>query len=296
LTIGDYQRLGGLPGLEARYIEGHITEAERYFAHTKQGALLTQKQIRNLLLALVNRETLKTVPRSIEELEHIVLADHVGEVKPLQQVVQDCLDYLQQREVIRKRIDPDTRNELWLLDHDYLCAGVLEAERRANRWLALAEAGGRAFDEAGSHLLKKWRTLLSPWQQLVLVMQRLLGRFRYGTLRAYVLWGLLRFMPYILVPVLVNYGWYQWSAREQAFQILWKIGVSEGGEPTPFELDAVWTLAISNETVRFRFLEQALANPENAKRFSRCAGIATRAIVGLDPSRREKVFKEFILP
>jgi hypothetical protein len=161
LTIGDYQRLGGLPGLEARHIEGHVAEAERYFSHTKQDEQLTQKQIRGLLLTLVNRETLKTLPRSNEELEQAILADYAGEAKPLQQAVQACLDYLEKREIIRKRIDPDARRQLWLLDHDYLCAGVLEAERRANRWLSLAETGSRAFQEAGNHILKKWRSLLT---------------------------------------------------------------------------------------------------------------------------------------
>ncbi len=298
LTIGDYQRLGGLPGLEARHIEAHIAEAERHFAHTKQGAQLTQKQIRGLLLALVNRETLKTVPRSNEELEQIIIADNVGEAKPMQQTVQDCLDYLQQREIIRKRIDPDTRRQLWLLDHDYLCAGVLEAERRANRWLALAAAGSRAFQEAGSHILKKWRALLNPWQQLVLVMQRLLGRFRYGTLRAYALWSLLRFVPYVLVLTLASYGWYRFSAREQASKILSRFGVvSEiDGTPTTSEIEALWALAASNDAVRFSFLEQALSIPENAERFNRRAEILTQAISGLNPARREKILKETLLP
>jgi len=296
LTIAEYQRIGGLPGLEAMHIEGHVAEAERHFNHTRQGAQLTQKQIRGLLLSLVNRETLKTVPRSNEELERVIRADYAGEAKPLQQAVQDCLDYLEKREIIRKRIDLDTRRQLWLLDHDYLCAGVLEAERRANRWLALAEAGSRAFQEAGSHIWKKWRSLLTPWQQLVLVIQRLLGRFRYGTLRAYALRSLLRFTPYILILALASYGWYQWLAREQASHILAKIGVSENEMLTASEIDALWTLTTSNEAVRFRFLEQALAIPDNAVRFSRRLDIAAQAIIGLDPARREKALKNVLLP
>lgn len=294
LTIGDYQRFGRLPGLEARHIEGHITEAERHFAHTEQGAQLTQKQIRNLLLAFVNRETLKTVPRSNEELEQIVLADHVGKAKPLQQVVQDCLDYLQQREIIRKRVDPDTRNELWLLDHDYLCAGVLEAERRANRWLALLEARSHAFEEAGNHLLKKWRALLNPWQQMILVIQWLMGRLRYGALRAFAQWSLLRFVPYVLVLLFFSYGWYQWSTREQVIEIFSEIGVSEGGLSSS-EIDALWALATSNDGVRFSFLEQALAIPEYTKKFDRRLENSVHALVGLNPVRREKVLKESLL-
>jgi hypothetical protein len=135
---------------------------------------------------------------------------------------------------------------------------------------------------------------LDPWQQLILVMQCLLGRFRYGTLRAYAQWSLLRFTPYILILALASYGWCRFSAKEQASKILSKIGiVSTDDDLTSSEIDALWTLATSNEAVRSSFFEQALAIPENAERFNRRLDLATYALVGLDATRRERFSKKF---
>jgi hypothetical protein len=178
LTVRDYERAGGLHGLEAAHVERHV-------ASTALHSGLTRVQVRTLLTSLANAKTLKTVPRSTADLEKAIIAGDEANPGRLERAVEAALNDLQMKEIIRKRLDPDTRQHVRILDHDYLSRGVLEVERRANRWFAVAQEGYRAFQDAGGSVWRTWRSLLSPWQQMVLMSHRLRGRFRYGTLRSY---------------------------------------------------------------------------------------------------------------
>jgi hypothetical protein len=65
LTVGEYDKAGGCLGLEAGFIESKIRNAAR-----NVGAVdATDKQIRDLLLSLVDREKLKTVGKPSSELK-----------------------------------------------------------------------------------------------------------------------------------------------------------------------------------------------------------------------------------
>jgi Novel STAND NTPase 1 len=206
LTVRDYERAGRLHGLEAAHVERHV-------ASTALHSGLTRGQVQTLLTSLADTETLKTVPRSTTDLEKAITAGDETNPERIEGDVNAGLDALQTKEIIRKRLDPDTRQHVWVLDDDYLCRGVLEAERRANRWFILAQEGYRAFQDAGSNVWRTWRSLLSPWQQIVLMSQRLRGRFHYGTLYSYACWSLCRFVPYLLVLAAVIYGWIDISQR-----------------------------------------------------------------------------------
>jgi hypothetical protein len=118
LTVVNYQRAGGLQGLEAAHIEWHII-------NTEHATGVNRVQVRALLLALTNRETnweaLKTVPKTLDQLAH--------EIAVPEQLVQACLNNLELKEIVRKRIDPDTNQHVWCNrsafgDQFYTTAGV----------------------------------------------------------------------------------------------------------------------------------------------------------------------------
>ncbi len=126
-----------------------------------------------------------------------------------------ALEFLEDREIVRQRIDPDTRGHVWLLDHDYLTNGILEADRRANVWPSLLQEKFRSFEDAGARYGRKWWALLSPVQQVGLFSQYLQGRLRYGRFGFYALLSLTRWTPYLLLVFLCIFGW-QWSGRTAA--------------------------------------------------------------------------------
>jgi hypothetical protein len=262
---------------------------------------LSKTQVRTLLLSWTDAETLKTVPRSTDDVAAAITTGDESHAGRIRKAVEEALDDLERKEVIRKRLDPDTHQQVWILDHDYLCCSVLEAGRRANPWFVSAQEGNRDFRNAGSNIRRKWRSLLRLRQQMVLLTQRVRGRFRYGPLRAYAMWSLLRFVPYFLISAAVIYGWTEFRHQQQAAEDHRKaarlraaIGLYE--QLSPPELDALWELARSNDAVRHGFLVQALEHPATAEQFRRRADMAIRAAVGLDPDRRENVFLNVVSP
>jgi hypothetical protein len=296
LTVRDYERAGGLHGLEAAHVERHIVNTARHSG-------LTKIHVQLLLTSLVDVNTFKTVPKSTAEMAAAITAGDESQGGRMSRAVEEALDDLEKKEIIRKRLDPDTRQHVWILDHDYLCRGVLEAERRANRWFALAQERHRAFREAGGSAWRRWRSLLSPWQQVMLLTQHLCGRFRYGPLRSYATWSVLRFVPYLLLLTAVSLGWRESLrqqqtelARTEAAQILSDLGLTEDRDPSPLEVDRLWHLATSSHAVRLSFLEQTLETTGNAKRFNRRADIAVQAAVGLDPDRQKQALSNIVLP
>jgi hypothetical protein len=88
------------------------------------------------------------VPRSADDVTAAITAGDESHAGRIRKAVEEALDDLEKKEIIRKRLDPDTHQHVWILDHDYLCHGVLEAERRANPWLVSAQEGHRNFRNA----------------------------------------------------------------------------------------------------------------------------------------------------
>lgn len=65
LTVSEYEKAGGCLGLEAGFIESKVRDSVRY-----SGAVgVTEKQVRELLMSLVDREKLKTVGKPASELK-----------------------------------------------------------------------------------------------------------------------------------------------------------------------------------------------------------------------------------
>ena len=101
LTVADYEKAGGLAGLEAQLVEREVKSAARMSG-------LSEAAVRQLLLAMVVRgEEGKTVARPFNELVAIASDPKVDE-----DAVRSALNQLSDRaELVRRRIDPDTGAE-----------------------------------------------------------------------------------------------------------------------------------------------------------------------------------------
>jgi hypothetical protein len=106
------------------------------------------------------------MPRSTDDVIAAIIGGDESNAGHIKKSVEEAMDDLEKKEIIRKRLDPDTRQHVWILDHDYLCRGVVEAERRANHWFALARESYKTFQDAGGSFWRKWWSLLSPWSKL----------------------------------------------------------------------------------------------------------------------------------
>jgi hypothetical protein len=216
--------------------------------------------------------------------------------------VRSALDQLgsDRAELVRRRIDPDTRSEAWLLDHDYLTRGIVAAEPNADRWRAVLEEGARALAEAGS-LASRWRALLRPSEQVALLWARVRGRLTYGPYRGYAGKSVARLAPYALVVTLLVGGgvaYAEWQARERAADeanaILQHLLLADD-ELAPNEMDALWQLASTeDERVRNSFTQQLLHSTTFAERFNRNPEPVARALAGLNPVRAQRLLQEAI--
>ena len=106
LSVGEYERQGGLPGLEALHLESRISASAR-----AMGVSVTE--VRAVLLSMVERTTRKTVAQSTETLQQAFTSGSPTKLMEL-------LEKLESDEVVRRRIDPGGEGSVWLLDHDYL--------------------------------------------------------------------------------------------------------------------------------------------------------------------------------
>ena len=292
LTVADYEKAGGLAGLEAALVAREVKSAARTSG-------LTEATVRRLLLAMVDDTAdWKTVARPLDKLIAAAVDRRADEA-----AVRSTLDQLSSDrvELVRRRVDPDTRSEAWLLDHDYLTRGIVAAERNANRWRAVLEEGARALEQAGT-FGSRWRALLKPGNQIGLLWARLHGRLAYGPYRGYAGKSVLRLAPYALVAVLLAGGGMasaEWQARERAHDeanaILQHLLLADDSL-APNEMDALWRLASTDdERVRDSFTEQLLHSTTFAERFNRKPEPVVRALVGLNSTRAQRLAQQEIV-
>jgi hypothetical protein len=180
LTAKDYVKLGGLEGLEAEFILERCAAA----------ALITKLKslaVLHVLLALCPEHDDVVVSLSLQEV--------LAKVDQKREQLSGLLEYLESKNIVRRRLNPDTDEERWSLYHDYLSHGVREAERRLQRWSVLLREHYQTYLETGPSFSRRWWALLSPWNQIVLLYQGLRGRLPniYGRYRAL---SLLRWVPY----------------------------------------------------------------------------------------------------
>lgn len=209
---------------------------------------------------------------------------------PVATAVSDVVDYLEREGVLRSGIDPDSGRNVVQLYHDYLSRAVIEAERRADRWPTVLRDARKQFGKAGSSLIRRWRALLSPWQQLRLLVERLRPgvSFSYGRHKNFAACSLFRFLPYVVVLVVFLLTWQYQHDHSEARRIVTDI-LGKDGRPSPEEYEALESLADSPKGVRLAFIDQTLENEAVAKSLQYRYAYVLHAVVGLDEAMRDQV-------
>lgn len=81
-------------GLEALHVQWHVPE-------TARSTGLSEVQVRTLLHALVDAETLKTIPKSTDDLKQTVVAADTAGADRLGRAVEEALDPESPRDAVR---------------------------------------------------------------------------------------------------------------------------------------------------------------------------------------------------
>jgi hypothetical protein len=190
LSVSAYERAGGVPGIEARFVQDCISRVSRL-------ASVQPEQLRAILLAMVERD--KTIEQSDAQLQTVVPGLS-------EEQLNIALREFERLEIVRCRVGADTRWRKWLLDHDYLARSVRDADRLANRWTRELADGEKKLGYAGTSWLLWWQALLPAQTQLRFFIDWVHGRYRYGEYRRYAVVSAARFTPYLLVFSVIAIG------------------------------------------------------------------------------------------
>jgi formylglycine-generating enzyme required for sulfatase activity len=272
LSVAAYERVGGLKGLEALAVRQKVAEVA-----TTVG--LDSRVVLRLLVALVDRTAMKSVSVPSGPL---VDAAAPGASEETKNLLGRAISMLEQREIVRRTISIGTGEESWILDHDYLCRGVLEADRRARKWQATLDDAFLAWERAeGRPWVRWWSGLLDPRQQAVLLWRRLWGQLRFGESRGYALRSLIRLTPYILALALV--GWYVprvWNSEARSL-------VEQIARDDPADVPA----SVTQLAEYPRRAERLLRNQLGRERSPRKKLNLMQALVSLAPAETTKFYR-----
>jgi hypothetical protein len=242
LTPAAYDRLGGVPGLEAGFIRGQIC---------KSGVNL-DRALRLLMVFVVNEDG---VTRTRRELSRAELT------RKLFPDAEDVLERLEQsRILVRKTVTE--HGERWSLYHDYLGKGIDELDRRDRHWIRFLDEHHNQFRL--NRVAYRWRLLLTPRAQSVLWWERARGRIRFTRHRAYVALSLARIaVNWLTLSVAVVFGWYVVASR---------IGVERSmdrfeakSEISNAELQEFWEVTTASDRFKDAFQERLLSSQEGSR-------------------------------
>ena len=283
LTVKEYQRRRGLPGLEALHIAYHISETARHSG-------LEPDQVRTILRSMVDTQGEKTLPKAEEELLKVSGYKSDGEK------IHKALENLEAKEIVREQNEYVTGSSTWLLDHDYLCRGILELEGQARYWPKFLEDAAQTFERARG-LWGSFKTLLAPAVQLRLLLERIRGRLKYGKTWPFALRSTIRLLlnAPVLIAALCAYGGYYINVRSNASRLYSEIGLDPTYTPmTSREAKALWDLRDSSYDVRRQVLDDVVSQEAAAKRFLNRPEEVIAAIVGLDQTTRSRLIRDVL--
>lgn len=284
LTTAAYEREGGVEGLEALYIGRQVVAAARL-------AKVTPGDVRRLLLKLVDSKNMKTRPCHLEGLAAVARG---GSGEPLGgKSLEIVLDYLEKVDVVRHRAEEGIGEEVWQLDHDYLCRGVVELERRSRRWEKLLEERHEAF-KATRRPWARWRNLLDPWTQIRLVAQRLVGNLpSYGRYRDFAWLSTPRLVlnPAVLVLALSLYGLHLFHLERESNRLFTPFR-EDANELSSDEHEALWEITASSRSLRRAWLDRFFDRPKRFLGVDDRAAAILHSVAGLARSERDAVLKK----
>ena len=282
LTVAQYRTQGRLSGLERLHVQSYVQET----AHATGLSVAT-------LIAVLLRLT-DPVRKKARRASFSELVQSLTGISP--DVLRQALTTLEERRIVRRVAHAEEAGgEAWLLYHDYLAKGVMEAHHASGRWRLLLDEQAIAWQRADGWR-EKWRFLLPLRTQARLIWEILCRRLPIGVYRRYMAWSLLRLTPVIILPAGVwTYNWWQ---LQQEMQI---------AQRTIAALDQDEALS-DNEAEQFQLLigkpwrakqaalGYALANADASKRAVKHIDMLTHVLVGLDRTgERSKMVEKMSL-
>lgn len=268
LTDAQYRTQGGLPGLERLHVQGYVQETARVTG-------LSVATLIAMLLRLTDPVRKKARRASFSELVQLLTG-------VFSDVLRQALTTLEERRIVRRVAHAEEAGgEAWLLYHDYLARGVMEAHRASDRWRLLLDEQAIAWQRADGWR-EKWRFLLPLRTQARLAWEILHRRLRIGAHRRYMAWSLLRLTPIIILPAGVwTYDWWQ---LQQDMQIAERTiaALDDNEELSNYEAELFQLLIGRSWRAKQVMLDYALANSDSSKRASTHISMLTHVIVGLD--------------
>jgi hypothetical protein len=276
LNVGAFERLGGIDGLEAAYIEDAVSSAAG-------AAGVSEARVFSVLLVLVDNSD-PELPKARTDDATALCSAAGTELDRLDRM----LDVLTQAGVVRPRIGDEAKNggAWWSLYHDYLGKAVLAAHRRANRWQRLLQDRLRALNE-GTGWRNCWRALLSPWDLIRLIGPTLGGKVRWTGYRSFAFASTLRLLPLIAALSVIVIGGDQamdWQARQEVFPILTGIRSAEEDKFLSSEAHSqLWSLAASAPRLKRAFVERSITSQRSHRALISHLGPVAQSIFGLDP-------------
>jgi energy-coupling factor transporter ATP-binding protein EcfA2 len=286
LTTAEYERIGGLRGLERLHVERHAKTAAEA-AGVRIGAVL------EALLTMASPDGSKTQPAARSDFDAI-LSRHGAAPDATERTVRQ----LEDDKLLRGIPGEQDEAETLLLFHDYLARGVREAYRQANRWTELLRERAQIFQESVSWR-QRWRALLSPVEQIRLLWERLRGRFSFNDKRRFFGLSAVRWVPVGLTLLVLGVG--GWAAdrsrkHEIAAQVMKAIGHSN--PLSEEEAQELRYLRAAGYSAALEALHLACQDGPTAARASRRLEQLVSMAIGLDPTgmRSSQLAEELILP
>jgi DNA-binding transcriptional ArsR family regulator len=288
MTVGAYDRAGGVPGLEATFVSLAIDAAVRMSG-------LSEPRILDLLLALVDEK--RQPPAKGAPLMTGQIAEKMR-VRP--EAVRVALAALADREIVRARGEPSEPTTTWQLDHDYLARPIVWLKGERERWSDLLISRAKAFQESGNDLRRRYAASLSLREQAAIAIARLRGRLRYGEATGFVLLSLL-FSVLTIGGSTLGGGGLAWAAlqydrasRLEATLAGMGLGPFLYTSVTQRERSGLLTLADASFLVRRLVTRDTFQRADNAEMFSRKPNELFRALVGLNVSRARSVVISYV--
>lgn len=256
LTIRDYERTGGLSGVEASYLQSRLKEVTQVVGWDGANllVLLSSFIVDNKTTHQAEADLLAALPAAARDAAKLHAA----------------LELLEQHKIVRRVISPKDQGLAWRLDHDYIRYSIRELVRRMNR-LEEELRDAQARWEAAYGLWRKFRTLLSPGCQIRLFWEALRGRFSYGPTGRFARWSAVRLVLNTWIAALMAVG-ILWAfrvdnqAREQARDLLRRSDAFYSrayGDTKWTEWDKnIWTIANSSLRVRRWIFRETLSDME----------------------------------
>ncbi|MEO1528026.1 MAG: hypothetical protein AAFX06_21555 [Planctomycetota bacterium] len=287
LTVGQYDRNGGLTGLERAYTEDHVAAAA--LCGQGEGKVPYKKLLRGLEITFLAEDGQTTRQATLNALASEVLNEGSDPTH-----LEPAINYLESKRILRRNALADGSVQLTLY-HAFCARGVRAAWIRANNSDSLLLEHSQNL-QAAVTWSQSWQALLSPKEQIRLGWSWVRGNLKFGEHRALVLWSLFRFTPHIVLLFAISISVWQWKLDSDRRAAIACLAIGQADNPTQRELEKWRDLSTLPQRARIYALQYALENQPGNVTGRACWFM--NAVAGLDPTGqiRRQIASDCILP